>query len=183
MASTRAYDLFFDNTKFDLILLIWDTELDTHLQSFLCVPYLMTPKKKVTGDNYDPWPFFGQHKIWPNFNICMTQYFSRLPVCVLINDPKKKEIRASTRAYDLFFWQHKIWPNFIDMGHRASNTFAKLPVFALINDLKKKFRKKLYVTIPQWSEAFWNMSHLRSGWNRAKCGLQLNDPIDWFKLR
>ena len=37
-ASTRAYDLFFDNTKFDLILLIWDTELDTHLQSFLCMP-------------------------------------------------------------------------------------------------------------------------------------------------
>ena len=69
------------------------------------------------------------------------------------------------------------------MRHRASNTFAKLPVLALINDLKKKFRKKLYVTIPQWSEAFRNMSHLRSGWNRAKCGLQLNDPIDWFKLR
>ena len=68
------------------------------------------------------------------------------------------------------------------MGHRASNTFAKLTVCALINDLKKKFRKKLYVTIPQWSEVFQNMSHLRSGWNRAKCGLQLNDPIDWFKL-
>ena len=37
-ASTRTYDLFFDNKKFDLILLIWDTELDTHLQSLLCVP-------------------------------------------------------------------------------------------------------------------------------------------------
>ena len=69
------------------------------------------------------------------------------------------------------------------MGHRAWHTFAKLPVLALINDLKKKFWKKLYVTIPQWSEAFRNMSHLRSGWNRAKCGLQLNDPIDCFKLR
>ena len=69
------------------------------------------------------------------------------------------------------------------MGHRAWHTFAKLPVCALINDLKKKFRKKLYVTIPQWSEAFRNMSHLRSGWNRAKCGLQLNDPIGWSKLR
>ena len=69
------------------------------------------------------------------------------------------------------------------MGHRAWHTFAKLPVLALINDLKKKLRKKLYVTIPQWSEAFRNMSHLRSGWNRAKCGLQLNDPIDCFKLR
>ena len=37
-ASTSTYDLFFDNTKFDLISLIWDTELDTHLQSFLCMP-------------------------------------------------------------------------------------------------------------------------------------------------
>ena len=69
------------------------------------------------------------------------------------------------------------------MGHRAWHTFAKLPVCALINDLKKKFWKKLYVTIPQWFEAFRNMSHLPSGWNRAKCGLQLNDPIGWSKLR
>ena len=114
--------------------------------------------------------------------ICMTQFFSQISVSVLINDPQKKEVRASTRTYDLFFDNKKIWPNFIDMGHRAWHTFAKLTVCALINDLKKKFRKKLYVTIPQWSEVFRNMSHLWSGWNWAKCGLQLNDPIDWFKL-
>ena len=29
---------FLTTQKFDLILLIWDTELDTHLQSFLCLP-------------------------------------------------------------------------------------------------------------------------------------------------
>ena len=52
----------------------------------------------------------------------------------------------------------------------------------LINDPKKLFRKKLYVTIPQWSETFPSMSDLSSGHNSTKCGLQLNDPIDWFKL-
>ena len=40
----------------------------------------------------------------------------------------------------------------------------------------------MYVTIPQWSEPFWNMCDLWSGQKTAKCGL-LNDPIDWSKLR
>ena len=57
------------------------------------------------------------------------------------------------------------------------------PNCVLINDPKKLFQKKLYVTIPQWSETFPSMSDLSSGHNSAKCGLQLNDPIDWFKLR
>ena len=112
----------------------------------------------------------------------MTQFFSQLPVRALINDPEKK-VWASTRAYDLFFDNKKFDLILWDMGDTGGNTFAKLPACALINDLKKKFRKKLYVTIPQWSEAFRNMSHLPSGWNRAKCGLQLNDPIGWSKLR
>ena len=64
-----------------------------------------------------------------------------------------------------------------------ADTFAKLPVHVLINDPKKLFQKKVYVTIPQWFETFPNVSDLRSGPNRAKCGLVLNDPIDWFKLR
>ena len=64
-----------------------------------------------------------------------------------------------------------------------SHTFAKLPVHVLINDPKKMFWKKLYVTIPEWFETFPNMSDLWPGRNRAKCGLQLNDPIDWLKLR
>ena len=53
----------------------------------------------------------------------------------------------------------------------------------LIIDPKKLFRKKLYVTIPQWPETFPSMYDLSSDRNSAKCGLQLNDPIDWFKLR
>ena len=57
------------------------------------------------------------------------------------------------------------------------------PDRVLINDPKKLFRKKLYVTIPQWFETFLSMSDLSSVRNSAKCGLQLNDPIDWFKLR
>ena len=57
------------------------------------------------------------------------------------------------------------------------------PDCVLINDPKKMFWIKLYVTIPQWSETFPKMSGLSSDCNSAKCGLQLNDPIDWFKLR
>ena len=95
----------------------------------------------------------------------------------------KKKCRALTRAHDPFFDILKIWPTFIYRGEVPSNTFAKLPVHALINDPKKMFLKKLYVTIPQWFQTFPNMSDLWPGRNRAKCGLQLNDPIDWLKLR
>ena len=82
-----------------------------------------------------------------------------------------------------FLTTSEIWPTFIYRGEVPAHTFAKLPVRALINDPKKLFQKNVYVTIPQWFETFPNMSDLRSGRNRAKCGLVLNDPIDWFKLR
>ena len=95
----------------------------------------------------------------------------------------KKNRRASTRTHDPFFDKTEIWPTFIYRGEVPAHTFAKLLVCALINDPKKLFQKKVYVTIPQWFETFSNMSDLRSGRNRAKCGLVLNDPIDWFKLR
>ena len=95
----------------------------------------------------------------------------------------KKNLQASTRTHDPFSDNSKIWPTFIYRGEVPAHTFAKLPVRALINDPKKLFQKKVYVTIPQWFETFPNMSDLRSGRNRAKCGLVLNDPIDWFKLR
>ena len=123
--------------------------------------------------------------MWPT-STSRSQNFGtspKLPVCALINDPQKKKCRASTRAHDPFFDILKIWPTFIYRGEVPSNTFAKLPVHVLINDPKKMFQKKLYVTIPQWSETFPNMSDLWPGRNRAKCGLQLNDPIDWLKLR
>ena len=109
--------------------------------------------------------------------------FLNLPLCALIHDLQKKNLRASTRTHDPFFDNSEIWPTFIYRGEVPAHTFAKLPVHALINDPKKLFQKKVYVTIPQWFETFPNMSHLRSGQNRAKCGLVLNDPIDWFKLR
>ena len=108
--------------------------------------------------------------------------FLNLPLRALIHDLQKKNLRASTRTHDPFFDNSEIWPTFIYRGEVPAHTFAKLPVRALINDPKKLFQKKVYVTIPQWFETFPNMSHLRSGRNRAKCGLVLNDPIDWFKL-
>ena len=95
----------------------------------------------------------------------------------------KKNLWASTRTHDPFSDNSKIWPTFIYRREVPAHTFVKLPVRALINDPKKLFQKKVYVTIPQWFETFPNMSDLRSGRNRAKCGLVLNDPIDWFKLR
>ena len=95
------------------------------------------PQKNVTDINYDPWPVLLQHKIWPTFNICMTQLFPRLPVRALINDLKKKGT-ASTRAYDPLFDMTKNWPTFIFPRFAAPYTFAKLPVHALINDPKKK---------------------------------------------
>ena len=122
--------------------------------------------------------------MWPTFS-SRSQNFGtspKLPVCALINDLQKKKCWASTRAHDPFFDILKIWPIFIYRGEVPGYTFAKLSVHVLMNDPKKKFRKKLYVTIPQWFETFPNMSDLWPGRNRAICGLQLNDPIDWLKL-
>ena len=62
---------------------------------------------------------------------------SKLPVCVLINDPQKKNCLASTRALNQFFDILKIWPTFIYKGEVPGYTFAKFPVHVLINDLKK----------------------------------------------
>ena len=123
--------------------------------------------------------------MWPT-STSRSQNFGTSPKlpCVCSNQwLTKKKCWASTRAYDPFFDILKIWPTFIYRGEVPSHTFAKLPVCVLINDPKKMFRKKLYVTIPQWFETFPNMSDLWPGRNRAKCGLQLNNPIDWLKLR
>ena len=143
----------------------------------------MTHKKTDTDINYNPWPiFFTNHK----FDLLSYIYiinFLNLPVHALIHDLQKKNLRASTRTHDPFSDNSKIWPTFIYRGEVPAHTFAKLPVCALINDPKNLFQEKVYVTIPQWFETFPNMSDLRSGRNRAKCGLVLNDPIDWFKLR
>ena len=109
--------------------------------------------------------------------------FLNLPVHALIHDLQKKTYRHQLGPMTHFLTTPKIWPTFIYRGEVPPDTFAKLPVCALINDPKKLFQKKVYVTIPQWFETFPNMSDLRSGLNRAKCGLALNDPIDWFKLR
>ena len=74
------------------------------------------------------------------------------------------------------FWQHKIWPNFICTGDMSSYTFAKLPVHALINELKKVPKKVLHYHSPM----IWGiLKHV----DLTEIGLQLNDPIDWFKLR
>ena len=182
-ASTRTHDPFFDNPE------IWPTfiyrgevPLDTFAKLPVCA-LINDPKKNWYRNQLQPMP---QFLTTPKFDLLSYIYiinFLNLPVCALIHDLQKKNLRASTRTHEPFFDNPEIWPTFIYRGEVPPDTFAKLPVCALINDPKKLFQKKVYVTIPQWSETFPNMSDLRSGLNRAKCGLALNDPIDWFKLR
>ena len=182
-ASTRTHDPFFDKPK------IWPTfiyrgEVPAHTFAKLPVRALINdPQKNWYRHQLQPMAhFLTNHK----FDLLSYFYiinFLNLPVRALIHDLQKQNLRASTRTHDPFFDNPEIWPTFIYRGEVPAHTFAKLPVRALINDPKKLFQKKVYVTIPQWSETFPNMSDLRSGLNRAKCGLALNDPIDWFKLR
>ena len=120
-------------------------------------------------------PFFDKPQIWPTFIYLYHQFFKSS--CVCSNSwPTKKNLQASTRTHDPFFDKTEIWPTFIYRGEMPADTFTKLPVRALINDPKNCSKKK-YVTIPQWFETFPNMSDLRSGRNRAKCGLVLNDQL------
>ena len=183
-ASTRSHDPFSDNSK------IWPTfiyrgEMPAHTFAKLPVRALINDPQKNWYRHQQPMThFFTNHKpqIWPTFIYLYHQFFKLS--CACSNSwPTKKNLRASTRTHDPFSDNSKIWPTFIYRGEVPVHTFAKLPVHALINDPKKLFQKKVYVTIPQWFETFPNMSDLRSGRNRAKCGLVLNDPIDWFKLR
>ena len=164
-ASTRAHDPFLDNLK------IWPTfiyrvEVPGYTFAKLPVCVLINDLKKLDPKN--SLQLKTHHLVmWPT-STGRSQNFGtslKLPVCALINDPQKK-CRASTGAHDLFFDILKIWPTFIYRGEVPSHTFAKLPVHALINDPKKMFRKKLYVTLPQWFETFSNMSNLWPGSNR-----------------
>ena len=139
--------------------------------------------KKTYGHELGPMTHFFMNHKFDLLSYISIINFLNLPVHALIHDLQKKNLRASTRTQDPFSDNSEIWPTFIYRGEVPADTFAKLPVCALINDPKKLFQKKVYVTIPQWFETFPNMSDLRSGRNRAKCGLVLNDPIDWFKLR
>ena len=182
-ASTRTHDPFFDNSE------IWPTFIyrgEVPADTFAKLPVrilINDPKKNWYRHQLQPMlHFLTNHK----FDLLSYFYiinFLNLPLCALIHDLQKKNLQASTRTHDPFFDNSKIWPTFIYRGEVPAHTFAKLPVRALINDPKKLFPKKVYVTIPQWSETFPNVSDLWSGRNRAKCGLVLNDPIDWFKLR
>ena len=182
-ASTRTHDPFFDNSE------IWPTfiyrgEVPAHTFAKLPVHVLINdPKKNWYRHQLQPMLHFSMHQKFDLLPYFCIINFLNLPLHALIHDLQKKNLWASTRTHDPFFDKTKIWPTFIYRGEVPAHTFAKLPVCALINDPKKLFQKKVYVTIPQWFETFSNMSDLRSGRNRAKCGLVLNDPIDWFKLR
>ena len=182
-ASTRTHDPFFDNSG------IWPTfiyrgEVPAHTFAKLPVRVLINdPQKNGYRHQLQPMLHFLMNHKFDLLSYFYIINFLNLPLRALIHDLQKKNLRASTRTHDPFFDNPEIWPTFIYRGEVPADTFAKLPVRALINDPKKLFQKKVYVTIPQWFETFPNVSDLWSGRNRAKCGLALNDPIDWFKLR
>ena len=83
--------------------------------------------------------------------------FLNLPLCTLLHDLQKKNLRASTRGHDPFFDNHKIWPTFIYRGDVPADTFAKLPVCALITDLKK-FDPKKVISVKTPHLAMWATS-------------------------
>ena len=121
----------------------------------------------------------------PKFDLLSYIYiinFLNLPVHALIHDLQKKTYGHQLGPMTHFLTTPK-FDLLLYIGEKCLRTHLQSFLCALINDPKKLFQKKVYVTIPQWFETFPNMSDLWSGLNRAKCGLALNDPIDWFKLR
>ena len=94
-------------------------------------------KKKGQASTRTHDPFFDILKIWPSFIYwveVLGHTFAKLPVHVLINDPKKYDPKSSLQQQT----HHLVmWP---PSTSRSQNfgTSPKLPVCALINDPQKK---------------------------------------------
>ena len=138
-ASTRTHDPFSDNSK------IWPTfiyrgEVPAHTFAKLPVHALINdPQKNWYRHQLQPMiHFFTNHKFDLLSYISIINFLN-LPVCALIHDLQKKNLRASTRTHDPFSDNSKIWPTFICRGEVPAHTFAKLPVHALINDPQKNW--------------------------------------------
>ena len=65
-------------------------------------------KKTLRASTRTHDPFFDNSEIWPTFiyrGEVPPDTFAKLPVRVLINDPKKKLIQTSTTTHGPFFWR------------------------------------------------------------------------------
>ena len=82
-------------------------------------------------------PFFDNSEIWPTFiyrGEVPPDTFAKLPVRVLINDPKKNWYRHQLQPMAHFLTNHK----FDRLSYFYIINFLNLPLRALIHDLQKK---------------------------------------------
>ena len=94
-------------------------------------------KKKGQASTRAHDPFSDNLKIWPTFMYrgeVPSNTFAKLPVCVLINDPKKLDPKS---LWQLQTHHLVMWPTSTSRSQNFG-TSPKLPVSALINDLQKK---------------------------------------------
>ena len=112
-ASTRTHDPFFDNPE------IWPTFIyrgEVPPDTFAKLPVhalINDPKKNWHRNQLQPMPHF---LTTPKFDLLSYIHiinFLNLPVCALIHDLQKINLRASTRTHDPFFDNPEIWPTFI----------------------------------------------------------------------
>ena len=93
-------------------------------------------KNKIRASTRPHDPFFDNPKIWPTFiyrGEVPADTFAKLPVCALINDPKKLFQKNQLQPMTHFFTNHK----FDLLSYIYIINFLNLPVHALINDLQK----------------------------------------------
>ena len=140
-ASTADHDLFFQISH------IWPTFIfgvsnapDTFFFYFSCENRSNNKifgKKNLRASTRTHDPFFDNPKIWPTFiyrGEVPAHTFAKLPVCVLINDPKKNWYRHQLQPMLHFLTNHK----FDLLSYFYIINFLNLPLRALIHDLQKK---------------------------------------------
>ena len=125
---------FLTNHKFDLLSYFY-------IMNFLNLPLRALihdlQKKNLRASTRTHDPFFDNSEIWPTFiyrGEVPADTFAKLPVCVLINDPKKNWYRHQLQPMLHFLTNHK----FDLLSYFYIMNFLNLPLRALIHDLQKK---------------------------------------------
>ena len=132
--STTTHGPFFDEPQ------IWPTFIFLHHQFFksssVCSNSWPT-KKNLWASTRTHDPFFDNSEIWPTFiyrGEVPADTFAKLPVRVLINDPKKNWYRHQLQPMAHFLMNHK----FHLLSYFYIINFLNLPLRALIHHLQKK---------------------------------------------
>ena len=140
-ASTADHDLFFQISH------IWPTFIfrvsnapDTFFWYFFCENRSNNKifgKKNLRASTRTHDPFLDNSEIWPTFiyrGEVPAHTFAKLPMRVLINDPKKNWYRHQLQPMLHFLTNQK----FVLLSYFYIINFLNLPVHALIHDLQKK---------------------------------------------